>query len=68
MSVRQFKSHKRIVKNVESSLLAIFVKFAYFSIMTSKGRKFSIVKDVGYVVLAGEKTFFTVTLVNAAYQ
>jgi hypothetical protein len=65
---KQYKSHKKIAKNVKLSLQGISAKFANFSTMTGRKRKYSIVKAAVFVVLAEEKTSFTVTFVNAARE
>ena len=58
----------KIAFNVELSLQGTFVQCVIFSTMTTKQKKFSIVKVAVFAELVGEKTFSIVAHVVAVYQ
>lgn len=56
-----YKHHLQIVKDVGYSLLDIFVKFAFFMMMTIRKNKFSTVINAVYVELEAVRILFIVT-------
>jgi len=66
--VRLYNHPRKIAKIVILNLQVIFAIFVIYSIMNSKEKKYIIVKNVEYVELEVEKTFFIVKIVNAVFQ
>ena len=67
-NAKMYRSQQKIVLNAKLNSLVTFVQYVIYSMMSIKRNKSSIVKDVEYVELGVEKTFFIVIIVRVVCQ